>query len=127
MSSHFFCPNCWNEIKAQIDQCNYCGYDLKKYENLSYEKRLINALHHPIRENRMMAAQVLGEMKSIDAISAFKEIIETSDDYYLIREILLALKKIGSPESKDIISQLRAHKSSLVSRAAKNLLANKIK
>jgi HEAT repeat protein len=127
MPSHFFCPHCWKEIKAQADQCNYCGYNLKEYKNLSYEKKLMNALHHPIRENRMMAVQVLGDIKSKNAIPAFKEIIETQDDYYLIKEILLALKKIGGAESKNIISHLQAHKSNLVSRAAKNLLESKIK
>ncbi len=127
MPSHFFCPHCWKEINAQTDSCEYCGYDLKEYKNLSYEVKLINALSHPVRENRMMASQVLGDIKSKNAIPVFKEIVETSDDYYLIKEILLALKKIGGSESKNVISHLQTHKSNLVSRAAKNLLANKIK
>ncbi|MBN1366031.1 MAG: hypothetical protein JW976_14585 [Syntrophaceae bacterium] len=117
----FFCPNCWKEVNDKADQCAYCGYDLKEYKNLSYEKKLINALYHPVRENRMMAAQVLGDIKSKDAVPVFKKIIETQDDYYFIKEILLALKKIGGTESRNMILHLKTHKSNLIRRAAKDL------
>lgn len=117
----FFCPHCWKEIDDHADQCAHCGYDLKEYKNLSYEKKLINALGHPIRENRMMAAQLLGEIKSKDALAVFKKILETQDDYYFIKEILRALKKIGGTESDKMIERLKSHQSNLVRRAAKHL------
>jgi HEAT repeat protein len=120
----FFCPHCWKEIGDHADRCAHCGYDLEKYRNLSYEKKLVNALHHPIRENRMMAAQLLGEIKSKEALAAFKEIIETQDDYYFIKEILLALKKIGGAESRALIERIKSHQSKLIRRAAKHLAGN---
>ena len=52
MPSNFFCPHCWEKINGLADTCDYCGYDLKEYNNLSYEKKLINALHHPAREKQ---------------------------------------------------------------------------
>jgi hypothetical protein len=40
-----FCLYCWKEINVQANRCKCCDYDLKAYENLSYEKKLINSLH----------------------------------------------------------------------------------
>jgi len=114
MSSHFFCPHCWKEINDKTDKCNYCGYNLKEYKNLSYEKKLINALRHPVRENRMIAAQILGDIKSSEAIPEFKKILETQEDYYLTREIIIALGKIGSHESRVLMRKMKKHQSSLV-------------
>jgi HEAT repeat protein len=114
MPSHFFCPSCWKEINAKADQCDYCCYDLKEYKNLSYEKKLINALRHPVRESRMIAAQILGDIKSKEAIPVFKEILETQADYYLIREIVISLEKVGSHESRILMRKMKKHQSSLV-------------
>jgi len=72
----------------------------------------------------MMAAQLLGEIKSKEALAAFKEIIETQDDYYFIKEILLALKKIGGAESRALIERIKSHQSKLIRRAAKHLAGN---
>jgi HEAT repeat protein len=121
MASCFFCPNCWKEINAQADSCEYCSYDLKKCKNLSYEEKLINALRHPVRENRMIAIQVLGELRSRAALTMFASILETEEDFYVIREIMRALEKIGGAESKEMILRLKTHKSKLIRSAAKRL------
>ena len=125
MSSRFFCPHCWKEINAQDDSCEYCGYNFKKYKNLSYEKKLINALLHPVRENRMMAIQVLGALRSRLALPMFASILETEKDFYVIREILIALHKIGAAESKKMILQLKTHQSALIRSEVEHLLSGR--
>ena len=63
--------------------------------------------------NRMIAVQILGDMKSIEAIPAFKEILETQDDYYLVREIVISLEKIEGHDSRILIQKMKKHQSNL--------------
>ena len=103
------------------DLCPHCGYAISEYESLSYEKKLICALKHPVRENRMMAIQMLGELQSHAALPIFASILETEEDFYVIREIILALDKIGIVEGKNMIRRLKTHKSKLVRKTAQIL------
>jgi len=80
------------------------------------------ALRHPVREHRMMAIQLLGDMKSQAAVPAFRSIIRAGDDFYAIRQIIVALSKIGNDECLDIIRSLKDHESRLVSRFARQML-----
>jgi HEAT repeat protein len=109
-----YCPSCWTEIKPDAVSCPQCGYDLASYDKLSYEEKLISALGHPIRENRMMAAEILGGRRSRMAVAYFAGILKTETDYYMIREIILALKNIDDEESRKIINDLLKHQSPLV-------------
>jgi HEAT repeat protein len=121
MAACFFCPDCWIEIAVGTKTCPHCGYVIAEYESLSYEKKLIRALRHPVRENRMMAIQVLGELRSRAALPMFASVLKIEEDFYVTREIILALEKIGGTESKKIIRRLKTHKSKLIRSAAKRL------
>ena len=59
----YYCPHCWHTLEGKATLCPYCGYDLSEFESLSYPQKLIQALHHPIPERRVIAAQVLGELR----------------------------------------------------------------
>lgn len=122
MASCFFCPDCWKEIDALATICPHCGYTILEYESLSYEVKLIRALRHPIRENRMMAIRLLGELRSKAALSSLAAILETEEDFYVIRVIIVALEKIGNEESRDMIRSLKTHKSRLARKAATQAL-----
>ncbi|GAB4349081.1 MAG: hypothetical protein OHK0047_43140 [Leptolyngbyaceae cyanobacterium] len=89
----YFCPNCWNKVDGKDAVCSHCGFSLTEYSNLSYEKSLILSLHSSIMNNRMIAIQILGELRSQEALPGFKEIIETENDFYSLREVLCALSK----------------------------------
>jgi HEAT repeat protein len=121
MASRFFCPSCWKEIEAQIARCPYCGYFISRYDACSFEEKLIHALRHPIRENRMMAIQLLGEIKSEKAVLVFASILESENDFYVIREIINSLNKIGSFESMDLIRKMNNHPSKLVSNLVQEM------
>lgn len=118
MASHFFCPNCWKEIDARAIVCPHCKYDTAEFASLPFEEKLIYTLRHPVRENRMMAIRLLGEMRSKAALSSFAAMLETEEDFYVIRVIIVALEKIGNEESRDMIRRLKTHTSRLVRKAA---------
>ncbi len=121
MAAHFFCPGCWKEI-AQADlRCPHCGYLLEDFHGLSYEQKLILAVGHPVREHRMMAIRVLGSLRSQAAVAALGSLLDRETDYYVIREAVVALRKIGGTQALRRIERLRHHPSRLVrtlSRAA---------
>ena len=95
---------------------------MRDYDDLSYEMKLLHALDHPIRETRMMAIQLLGELKSTAALPAFRSILRAEDDVYIIREIARSLACIGNDESRALLANLKNHRASLVSRLADELL-----
>jgi len=81
---------------------------------LPYEEKLILALKHPIRENRMLAIQLLGELRSKKAISVFTAMLHDETDFYIIREVVRSLRKIGGKDSEQLLSTLSEHSSSMV-------------
>jgi HEAT repeat protein len=119
----FFCPQCWKEIPESALECPHCCYDLSGYERLSYEEKLVLALRHPLRENRMMAIRLLGELESQTALALFESILKTEEDFYVVREVIYSLTKIGSERSKRIVQALRGHPSRLVRIVAEEVLA----
>ena len=118
----WFCPECWKQIEFQDIKCPRCGHSLSRYDNLSYEEKLIAALRHPIRENRMLAIQLLGDLRSQAALPVFRSMLEKEQDFYVVREITRSLAKIGSAVSEDIIRTLEYHSSRLVRRIAKEIV-----
>jgi HEAT repeat protein len=75
---------------------------------------LILSLRHPIPENQMMAIQLLGELKSSSALPVLASMLCEEEDFFVIREIALALCRIGTRESWELIDGLRHHPSRLV-------------
>jgi HEAT repeat protein len=117
----FFCPNCWNRIAEDADQCPHCGYALSAAASLSYEERLVLALRHSVTEYRVTAARILGQRGAAIALPEFRRIIETERDYYLLRAVLYALLNIDSPQSAELLTAATRHPSRLVSRLAHQL------
>lgn len=119
----FFCPGCWTEIREADVICPSCGHNLSDYVRLPYEEKLILALSHPLKENRMMAICLLGDLKSRGAVAAFESLIKTETDFYVLREVARSLTKIGDGEGWRIVRQLREHPSDLVRMVAEDALA----
>jgi|WetSurMetagenome_2_1015567.scaffolds.fasta_scaffold81677_2 HEAT repeat protein len=122
MALRFFCPGCWMEIGEKADRCPHCGYALKDFQGLSYEQKLLLALHHPVRENRMMAIRILGDLASQAAVPALGDLLEQEKDYYVIREIIGSLFKIGGPAAIQRIERLQGHPSKMVRKLVKMVL-----
>jgi HEAT repeat protein len=121
----FFCPQCWEKIPGSVLECPHCRYDLSGYERLSYEEKLVLALRHPLRENRLMAIRLLGELKSQMALALFESMLKTEEDFFVVREVIYSLTKIGNENERNrqIIQALRDHPSRLVRILAEEVLA----
>jgi len=89
---------------------------------LPHEKKLILALNHPIHQNRLLAIQLLGNLRSTAALPYFKAALAVEDNTYLLRDVLTALAKIGSPESREVLSGATKHASHLVREFAARLM-----
>ena len=94
--------------------CPHCQYDIVYYNELPHEQKLVLALRHPNRDNRLLAIQLLGDLRSKSAIPVFRSMIQQENDFYLIREITRSLRKIRSEESEELLSTLSKHKSKLI-------------
>jgi len=95
---------------------------MRDYDDLCYERKLLHALDHPIRETRILAIQLLGELRSTSALPAFESILPAEEDVYVVREIARSLARIGNDKSLALLTNLKSHKASLVWRLADELL-----
>ena len=91
VSLNHYCPICWIETGPDDSVCPGCGFRMAAFDSLGYEGKLLLALKHPIPENRMLAIQLLGELKSRPAVPAFATNIEEEEDPYVLRAIACTL------------------------------------
>jgi hypothetical protein len=120
----YFCPKCWKMIKESEQTCLNCGYVLEEFQKTLYEDKLLAALHHPVPEHRIMAAQILGNRQSHQALPEFLKIVVSGEtDYFFLRAVLLAAAKIDHPNRYIILQKACLNPSKLVSDLAKELLA----
>ncbi|MCL4561366.1 MAG: HEAT repeat domain-containing protein [Chloroflexi bacterium] len=120
----YYCPQCWTILNGQMANCPECGYELSRFSELPYEDKLLISLHHPVQDNRIMAIEILGNTGSRKAIPEFEQILaQESEDYYVLRAVLLAASKIGGAQGVALLERAQGHSSSLVQRLAKRLLA----
>ncbi len=117
----YFCPRCWNEFKEDFSVCPICGYDLKEFDEMPYEDKLIVALNHPVSEYRLNAIKLLGDLRSEKAVSEFEKMVER-EDIVTVLEIIDALSKIRSEESLRLLKKLSESSSKIVSKKAKEVL-----
>jgi HEAT repeat protein len=119
----YLCPACWSEIGRVDRRCRRCGYTLADYETLNFEARLLLATHHPVREHQAIAVQALGRRRSGRALQRFTEILESSTDPYLCREVVYALTRYARDAARPLLLTAQRHEAALVRRAAGEVLA----
>lgn len=116
------CPGCWQPFEAGGERCPRCGRPVAADDAASYEVKLLDALGHPVPEVRMLAVQILGERKSTRAVPALVTLLNDEHaDFYLQREALLALARIGSLEALQAVRAACGHPSRLVRDLARRL------
>jgi HEAT repeat protein len=69
----------------------------------------------------MVAIQALGNPQHRKALPNLAKLLHEAEDYYTIRETLLALSRLDMPESRVLIEQAAEHPSRLVRNFAKAL------
>ena len=114
----FFCPACWKKIQEDDRICPHCGADMTLLDQKSFDEKLIQALGHPIRETAGMAVWILGERKTVEAITPLIRLFEMTDNPFLQREILDALDKIGTEDALNFVMESLDHHISMVRRRA---------
>jgi HEAT repeat protein len=115
-----FCPNCWVETGPHDPVCPSCGFRMAAFDALGYEGKLLLALKHPIPDNRLLAIQLLGELKSRSAVSVFATAVDEEQDPYVLGAIARALAVVGSNAARAILARLRSHPSVIVRSAAED-------
>ena len=73
----------------------------------------------------MSAIQLLGEKRYERAVPLFEEMIASGNDVYTLREIVLALSRIDTPDSRRLIAKLCNHPSPVVKKACKEVTTGK--
>ena len=103
--------------------CPDCGFILEEFRQLSYEGKLLSSLYHTVPERRIMAAQILGDLKSQAALKEFKNIVYSEEtDYYFLRVVLQAVAKFDHPDRLKILRKATSNPSVLVSTLAEEIL-----
>jgi HEAT repeat protein len=113
-----YCPNCWIETRPDDRTCPGCGFRMAAFDSLGYEGKLLLALKHPIRENRMLAIEILGDIKSQTAVPAFANIIDEEEDPYVLGAIARAIVRIGGHSTRALLAKLASHPSVIVRQTA---------
>jgi len=120
----FFCPYCWKEVPAEAIVCPHCGAKLEAFAQVPYEEKLLHALAHPVRESRLLAIRLLGQIQSRAALPHFKQLLWSETDVYILQEVLLALERLATDESRTLLADAAArHPLPLVRHWAQQLLA----
>jgi phosphoserine phosphatase len=119
----FYCPSCWKKTSSDLTICPECGYDLSDFSSLSYEEKLLRALHHPVPASRMVAIQTLGELHCQLALSELEKTLKNlQEDVYTLREIVIAIAKIPGEDSRVLLKEAARHLYALVRHKAEELL-----
>lgn len=72
-------------------------------------------------ENRRMAIEVLGNLRSNRAIPIFKGLLESEEDIYVLLDVLKALAAINTDEARVLLQNASHHSFSPVRRLASEL------
>lgn len=118
----YFCQNCFKEISPNATICPYCGADIGKYDVLTFENKLIHALHHPLPDTVSIAVTVLGKIQSKKAVKPLKELFNKTSDPYIQKEILDALFAIDTKDSIRFVKTMLAHTNVIVRKEAEMLV-----
>lgn len=102
----WFCPVCFAEVPPGAVRCRTCGASLDGPER-TYEEKLIAALSHLLRDRRILAAELLGQLGSRAAIPRLAELAQDGEDPYLQATAARALARI-SPDH-EVVRRLAEH------------------
>jgi HEAT repeat protein len=79
-------------VEPATSECVACGESLDA--PATYERKLLRALGHVLPDRRVIAARILGEIRSTEAVPRLAELAERRGDPYLAAVAAEALAKI---------------------------------
>lgn len=110
----YLCPNCGTTRLPREVVCAQCGFDIRAFENASFDQKLLVALFHPEPETAVRAAFLLGLRRPPEAAAALERRYHDTGDPFLQREIVAALDRIGGPEAARVLEDAQRHYSMIV-------------
>lgn len=91
----FYCTNCWNDITENDKICSHCGADQTELHGEVFEEKLIRALHNPEPETVIRAANILADLKVLDALPSLESLIKINPDPFILAAAIKSICKIG--------------------------------
>ena len=119
----FYCPACWSDFTEDFDKCPNCGLNIRElWASKDYVEKLILALKHPEKSTPIRAAWILGKLRESRAVTALIELIEKTEDVYLMIAAVKSLGKIGTCEAIESLQNLTRHPAKVIREAARRSL-----
>ncbi|MFZ0051857.1 MAG: HEAT repeat domain-containing protein [Desulfobaccales bacterium] len=120
----FYCPRCWRDFAKDVPICPHCGLDIREFwKSRDYLEKLIISLHHPERETPIRAAWLLGQLKDARAVPCLMDLVEKTDDVYIVRAAVQALGKIDTPEARQFLGTLAGHHAKMIRDEVERILS----
>lgn len=91
----WFCPECLAEVDPKAERCPSCGASTDA-DDRTYEQKLVRALDHHLSDRRLLAARILGSIRSRAAIPRLAEAATDPTDPYVAAEAARSLALIDS-------------------------------
>lgn len=110
----FLCPRCGTTRPPTEAVCGSCGFDLRAFEDASFDQKLLVALFHPEPETTERAAFLLGVRRSPGAAEALERRYHGTHDPFIQRAVVAALGRVGGEAADRVLQEARAHESVLV-------------
>jgi HEAT repeat protein len=90
----WFCPECFAEVDETAERCPACGCSTDM-TGWTYEQKVLKALdHRHLPDRRVLAAQILGRLRSRAAVPRLAELAGDPTDLYLAAEAARSLALI---------------------------------
>lgn len=105
----YLCPKCGTTRPLDEVVCGYCGFDIRAFENASFDEKLLVALFHPEPETSERAAFLLGVRGPTGAADALERRYHDTGDPFILRAVVAALARIGGPAADRVLEDARAH------------------
>ncbi|MCW4573618.1 HEAT repeat-containing protein [Venenivibrio stagnispumantis] len=123
----YFCPACWNVISQDDIICPYCGYDLRDFQQMPYERKLLMGLNHPVTEMKLNVLHVIGMKNLKEAIPYIENMINKETNPVVLMQIVDTLAMMSHPEALELLHKLTMHRYPTVSSKAKQALKKLLK
>lgn len=119
----FYCPKCWSDFAEDLDKCPQCGLDVQQFwASKDYVEKLILALNHPEKTTPLRTAWILGKLREPRAVKVLNQVIEKTEDVYLVVAAVKASGQIGTLEAVTSLEALRQHPAQMVREACRKIL-----
>lgn len=121
---HYFCPFCWTEILKDEKSCPRCSGNIEEWDEKSFTQKLIDSLNHSEGSTIYRACYILSERREGVAVKPLIDLLNRTNDYFLMEEIVEALGKIGDERAVPFLIEMLYNRSFLVRGRAAAVLSN---